>query len=279
MSTRIALRQLADLSSSQWGMFTTAQAAAQDVSRLDLARLAGSGDIIRLANGVYRNAGSPSDEYEDLRVAWLSTDPRRLAEVRLGDQLPSVVASGASAAWLHHIGDLPADRHEFTVPTRRQSQRPEIRYRMRQLHEAEVTVVHGLPATTPERTIADLVDARTDLTLVADILSEAILKETFNLDRLAEALAPLAARNGFDQDDGKALRRHLLELAEMDLPSLAHQIASERDLSEAILQVVTASPAPNQAAARFDSRIVRLSRAAVASAQRSTDRKNGEGHE
>ena len=142
-----------------------------------------------------------------------------------------------------------------------------------------MTVVHGLPATTPERTIADLVDARTDLTLVADILSEAILKETFNLDRLAEALAPLAARNGFDQDDGKALRRHLLELAEMDLPSLAHQIASERDLSEAILQVVTASPAPNQAAARFDSRIVRLSRAAVASAQRSTDRKNGEGHE
>lgn len=231
MNARDALRELAGLSVSQWGMATTAQATARGLSRVDLARLAGSGDLIRLAHGVYRDAGAPSDEYEDLRAAWLSTDPTRLAEARLDDGAAGVVVSGASAAWLHQIGELGADRHEFTAPVRRQSQRPEILYRQRQLDPAEVTIVGGLPVTTPERTIADLVEARTDLSLVADALGDAARTSHLDLERLAELLAPLAARNGFRKDDGDALLARLMELAGLDAAATAKRIATDNELA------------------------------------------------
>jgi hypothetical protein len=66
---------------------------------------------VRLAHGIYRDAGAPSDEFEDLRAAWLSTEPGKLAEQRLSAPASGVVVAGASAARLHQIGDLPADRH------------------------------------------------------------------------------------------------------------------------------------------------------------------------
>ena len=231
MNARDALRELAELSASQWGMVTAAQAAARGLSRLDLARLAGAGDLVRLAHGIYRDAGAPSDEYEDLRAAWLSTDPGRLAEARLGDQAAGVVVSGASAAWLHEIGELRADRHEFAAPVRRQSQRAEIRYRQRQLDSADVTIVNGLPATTPERTLADLVEMRTDLSLVADALGDAARMRQLDLNRLAELLAPLAARTGFRKDDGEALLARLMEFAGLDAAATAKRIAADDELA------------------------------------------------
>lgn len=230
MKSRNALRELATLSASQWGMITTAQAGARGVSRLDLARLAGSGDLVRLAHGVYRDAGAPADEYEDLRAAWLSTDPARSAEARLRDEPASVVVTGASAAWLHRAGELLADRHEFTTPVRRQSQRAEIRYRQRQLGPVDVTIVSGLPVTTLERTVADLVGSRTDLSLVADVLSDAARMSRLDLDRLAALLAPLSARNGLRRGDGEALLGRLVEIAGLDLASLAREIASSPQL-------------------------------------------------
>lgn len=211
-------------------MITTAQAGARGVSRLDLARLAGSGDLVRLAHGVYRDAGAPADEYEDLRAAWLSTDPARSAEARLRDEPASVVVTGASAAWLHRAGELLADRHEFTTPVRRQSQRAEIRYRQRQLGPVDVTIVSGLPVTTLERTVADLVGSRTDLSLVADVLSDAARMSRLDLDRLAALLAPLSARNGLRRGDGEALLGRLVEIAGLDLASLAREIASSPQL-------------------------------------------------
>ena len=231
MNARDALRELAELSVSQWGMVTTAQATARGPSRVDLARLARSGDLVRLAHGVYRDAGAPSDEYEDLRAAWLSTDPTRLAEARLGDAAAGVVVSGASAAWLHQIGELGADRHEFTAPVRRQSQRTEILYRQRRLDPAEVTIVGGLPVTTLERTIADLVEARTDLSLVADALSDAARTSRLDLERLAGLLAPLASRNGFREGDGKTLLARLMKLAGLDAAATAKRIAADDELA------------------------------------------------
>lgn len=225
-----ALRVLAELSASQWGMVTTAQAVARGVTRLDLSRLAEDSQLVRLAHGVYRDAGAPADEFESLRAVWLSTDPSSLAEERLSDLIGGVVVSGASAASLHRVGDLPADRHEFSAPVRRQSQRPEIRYRQRRLDPGDVTIVNGLPVTTIEQTVADLVEARIDLSLVADALRDATRNRRLDLGRLEELLSPLAARHGFRKGDGQALLDRLMAIAGLDASSLAKEIASSETL-------------------------------------------------
>lgn len=204
------------------------------MTRLDLSRLVEAGQLVRLSHGVYRDAGAPGDEFEDLRAAWLSTEPARPADERLADGAGGVVIAGASAARLHGVGDLPADLHEFAVAVRRQSQRPEIRYRRPHLDPHDVTITRGLPVTTLERTLADLVEARVDLSLVADVLRDASRKRRLEMGRLAELLAPLAARNGFVKGDGHALLHRLLEIAGLHAVSLARQLASSSDLGRLV---------------------------------------------
>ena len=225
------MRLLEELSASQWGMVTTAQAVAHGVPRLDLSRLCQSGHLERLAHGVYRDAGAPSEEFESLRAAWLAADPSHTAEQRLRDLSGGVVVMGASAASLHGVGDLPADRHEFSAPVRRQTQRREVSYRRRSLEPTDVTLAHALPVTTIERTIADLVEDRTDLSLVADVLRDAAQSRRLDTDRLAELLAPLSARNHLRKDDGHALLRHLAALAGLDTASLVEEISASDALS------------------------------------------------
>ncbi|MFD7075775.1 type IV toxin-antitoxin system AbiEi family antitoxin domain-containing protein [Nocardioides sp. NPDC057577] len=226
MKSNMAALRVATVTSMQWGIVTSAQAKAHGVTRLDLSRLETAGHLVRLTHGVYRNAGTPSDEFEDLRAAWLSTDPGRFATERLDDGPAGVIVSGASAAHLHQLGDIPADRHEFTTEHRRQTQRPDLRYRQRSVASREITIAAGLPVTTVERTLADLVEARTDLSLVADVLRDAVSKTTVDTASLTRLLAPLAARNGLRSGDGEGLLQRLLESAGVDADSLARQIAA-----------------------------------------------------
>ncbi len=225
-----ALRILAELTSYQWGMVTSAQASMRGITRLDLSRLAEAGHLVRLAHGVYMDAGAPGDEFDDLRAAWLSTDPKVLAEERIRDLAGSVVVAGESATRLHRIGDFRASRHDFVSLVRRQSQRREIRYRQRTLDQSDVTLVEGMPAMTIERTIADLVEDLKDLSLVADALRDASGKRLLDLDRLRDLLAPLASRNGFRKGDGRALLDRLLEIAGIDIDSLAQRVAANPSL-------------------------------------------------
>jgi predicted transcriptional regulator of viral defense system len=130
---------------------------------MNLSRLAESGDLVRLAHGVYKDAGAPGGEHDELRAAWLASDPRRLAWDRLKERPGAVVVSGESAASLHGVGNLRGMRSGFTTAQRKQTQRPDVRYRTQVLASDDVTVREGLPVTTLERTIADLVGARTQL--------------------------------------------------------------------------------------------------------------------
>ncbi|MEI2699981.1 MAG: hypothetical protein V9E94_17195 [Microthrixaceae bacterium] len=85
--------------------------------------------------------------------------------------------------------------------------------------------------TTIERTIADLVEDRTDLSLVADVLRDAAQSRRLDTERLAELLAPLAARNHLRKGDGDALLRHLTALAGLDTASLVEEISTSDTLS------------------------------------------------
>lgn len=225
MKSTDALRVLAEVTSCQWGMATSAQASVHGITRLDLSRLAADGQLERLTHGVYKDAGAPAGPHDDLKAAWLSTDPKRMGEARIKDLATGVVVAGESAADLHGIGNLRAPRHEFVSPVRRQSQRSAIRYRQRMLDSRDVTLVDGLPVMTMERTIADLIEEVGDLSLVADALRDASSKRMLDLQRLREILTPLAARAGFKKDDGDALMNRLMEKAGIDIDSLTRLIA------------------------------------------------------
>lgn len=226
MKSKDALRVLAEVTAHQWGMVTSAQASMHGITRLDLSRLAADGQLERLAHGVYKDAGAPASPHDDLKAAWLSTDPKTMGEARIKDLATGVVVAGESAANLHGIGDFRALRHEFVSPARRQSQRSAVRYRQRTLDSGDVTLVDGLPVLTMERTIADLVEEVGDLSLVGHALRDASSKRMLGLQRLRELLAPLAARRGFKKDDGDALLNRLMEIAGIDIDSLTRLIAS-----------------------------------------------------
>ena len=222
-----ALRELTDITANQWGMVTTAQASALGITRLTLSRLAEAGQLERLAHGVYKDAGAPDNEFDGLRAAWLGTEPKRLAEDRISDAAGGVVVASTSAASLNGVGDSWTGRHEFVAPTRRQSQQEGIRFRQRKLTDRDVTIIHGLPAMRIERTLADLLEDLGDQSLVADALGATMKKYSIDVDLLSELLSPLAKRSGFEKNDGAALLDRLVEIAGLDLGSVARRIAAE----------------------------------------------------
>lgn len=244
MESRAALRELAEVTSSQWGLVTSAQASARGVGYMTLSRLADSGDLLRLSQGVYKDAGAPADEHLDLRSAWLASEPARLAWERLSDIPATAVVSGESASRLHGIGEFRAIRNEFTTPRRKQTQRADTHYRTRTLTRDDVTLREGLPVTTVERTIADLVEDRQDLSLVGHALRDAARTSRLDADRLTELLSPLAERNGHRKGDGGALLDELREIAAIDTESVAKQIAAIPPLGASVAaNVLTALPA------------------------------------
>jgi hypothetical protein len=70
--------------------------------------------------------------------------------------------SHRSAAALYGIGDLPGDRHEFTLPGRKQSRRPDVRLHKGRLDPGEWIALRGLPVTRPSRVAADQLAERPD---------------------------------------------------------------------------------------------------------------------
>jgi predicted transcriptional regulator of viral defense system len=222
------VRAVADLAAAQWGLLTSAQAAHRGVTRLQLSRLAAAGLLDRVAHGVYRLRGAGEDMHSDLRAAWLSLDPTRTAEQRLAEPARDVVVSHASAAALHGLGDINADQHELTAPVRRQTQRGGLRLHRGRLDRDDVTIVAGLPVTTPARTVVDLLADKHDTDHVATVLAEAVRAGTVDLDTLPARLAPYAARYGHRAGDGEALLAALLERVGLDDATLREQIlASE----------------------------------------------------
>lgn len=215
-------------------MVADAQAGARGITRLMLARLTESGHLERLLHGVYRDVGAPSDQFDDLRAAWLSTDPKPLAEERLADLTSGVVVASTSAAQLHGVGDLWADKNEFVAATRRQSQRSDIRYRQRRLESRDVTLIRGLPVMVLERTLADLLEEVGDLSLVGNALAAALKLRHVDLEWLRELLGPLAVRNGFKSHDGHAVLEHLLASAERDFESVVRQISRDAAMSSRV---------------------------------------------
>ncbi|MFF2053438.1 type IV toxin-antitoxin system AbiEi family antitoxin domain-containing protein [Leifsonia sp. NPDC058194] len=245
MKTSEAMLAVSEIAASQWGMLTARQAADVGLERIDLSRLAQAGQVVRLNQGVYRDAGAPADELEELRAAWLSMDPSRTAGARLRDG--SVVVSGASAAVVHGIGDLRAGVHEFSIAKRKQSQRPDVRIRKRELPASSVTIVRGLPVTTVGQTLADLVNDSTDLTLVAQAFRDAVTRG-LSVAGMGDLITAAAARrNG--AIDGAAVVERVAQLAGLDDKSVVEAVLRTPAGTQAMAEQISRLRLPNSSEA------------------------------
>ncbi|WP_405148969.1 type IV toxin-antitoxin system AbiEi family antitoxin domain-containing protein [Nocardia salmonicida] len=221
MSSGADLRaRLAKLAESQWGLLTTAQAATIDIDTKQLQRLVDHAMLIRLRHGVYRLVGVPESPVEPIRAEWLALEPARTVGDRLGDDVPIGVVSHRSAADLHGLGDLAADYLEFTVPTRRGSRNPDVRFHRALLTADEWSLVGGLPVTTATRTIGDLAAARTDGGHLASVVRDALMQGTSS-DEIVKELRPYAHRYGAPVNNGSALINYFITQAGVPESSLA----------------------------------------------------------
>lgn len=204
------IARLGTIAEDQWGLLTRQQAQlGAAVGRATLERLTANSQLERVDHGVYRLTGAPIPDHMELRAAWLRLAPNVPRWQRTLDQ---GVVSHRSAAAMYGVGDLPADRHEFTVPHRRQSRRSDVRFHVRPRGPGPWIELRGLPVTRPSRIASDLLQDNEDPEAVAHIVAQSIREVYDYPGTFAEALAPHAARFGLRRGDGLALLQWLLGL-------------------------------------------------------------------
>lgn len=204
------MRRIADLTQDQWGLVTRRQLEDAGFAPTTIERLTAPGGVLeRVSWGVYQLAGTPVPDHRDLRGAWLQLAPRLLAWERAPGQ---GVVSHRSAAALYGLGHLTADQHEFTVPTRRQTRRPDVKIHVRALQDGEWASQGGLLVTRPPKTASDLLRSREDPEAVAQVTADALRHGYASPGEFAAALASSAAAHGFRRSDGVGLLQWLLDL-------------------------------------------------------------------
>jgi hypothetical protein len=172
---------------------------------------------------VYAATAAP-DEHRDKRVAWLVLAPASTAEERLADPAATGVVSHTSAAALHRLGDLLDDVPEVTVAQRKQTRRPMHVHHL-PFASRDSTLVAGLPVTTAERTVADLIRDGHDLDHIARLTGDGLTRGVIDLTDLARQLEPVAHRIG--TNDGRAAAARLVEIAGLDMASLLRSPAGQ----------------------------------------------------
>jgi hypothetical protein len=204
------LLRLTELAQDQWGLVTRRQIEDAGIGPTTIDRLTRPGaELERVAHGVYQLAGTPIPDHCALRAAWLQLAPKVPAWNRTADQ---GVVSHRSAAAVYGLGNLPADRHEFTVPKRRQTRRPDVRIHVRSLSDGEWLNLGGLLMTRPSRIASDLLWDHEDPEAVAHIVAESIRGLNEYPGTFADSLAPHAGRFGLRKGDGLGLLRWLIGL-------------------------------------------------------------------
>jgi hypothetical protein len=187
-----AVRALEEFAAAQHGFVTRAQAVRVGVDDVLLLRLVIDGYLDRWEHGVYRFRGTPDLRWADVWVAWLRLDPEHDAVQRA--RHPNEVTRGPTAAWVYAIGNLQPEPYEFWTAVRRRIRRRDVRLRTGRPPDQDIAVVEGLPLTTPERTVADMVSDGYDLGHVADAIRDAMQRRLLDRAGLVERLGAVIAR-------------------------------------------------------------------------------------
>ena len=210
MKTSKNIHSLQSLSASQWGMFSSAQAQDTCVGRTQISRMLSDGRLEKSAPSIYRFTSGEETPFAEIKAYWLAAFPKETAFSRIQKTHPDAVVAGRTAAYMHQMGDMYATPYTFIVEKRKQTRNQLINYRTWQVEDCDIEVIEGLPVTKVERTIADLIRLKEEQSLVDDVIKDAIRAMTIDSHRLAELLAPLAARNGYERDDGRSFAEALI---------------------------------------------------------------------
>lgn len=180
MSDSIDHDRLYRIAEAQAGYFTTQQAAAVGMDRSTLTRHARPGGrYVRARRGLYRFRHFPSNSHEYAVAAWLA----------VGD--PQAVISHESALELYELSDVIPNAVHITLPRSHRGQRARAGVRLHTLTHpptrTEVRSLHGIPVTTPERTIVDALAAGTQPEQIEQAIRQAIERGLTTPRRLRRA--------------------------------------------------------------------------------------------
>ncbi|MGA5124590.1 type IV toxin-antitoxin system AbiEi family antitoxin domain-containing protein [Streptomyces pseudogriseolus] len=205
------LAVLSGVAADQWGLVTAAQAKTHGLSAVQLKRLTEAGLLENVGRGVYALSAAGLPHHLEIKVAWLRLQPTVPAWERPIGGPDSGVVSHASACQLHSLGDIPAPDVEISVPRRRTTTEPFVRLRTADLPAADITMVDGLPVTTPARTIVDLLHAKADGGHVGGVIADAERRDLVDINELAQAVQPYARKYGLRRAaTGYELIEHLV---------------------------------------------------------------------
>lgn len=153
LSDKPALDRLFELAEDQAGYFTAKQASQAGISRALLSHHAREGGpVMRVQRGLYRLRNFPASAREDVVAQWL----------KVGQPVDGVI-SHESAAELHDLTDTIPRALHMTVPRRYRGWQapPGVRFHLTtsDVPAKEREQLNGVPATSVERTIVDLLAA------------------------------------------------------------------------------------------------------------------------
>lgn len=187
MSDTIDHDGLYRLAESQAGYFTAGQALAAGMDRSTLGYHARPGGRYeRVRRGLFRLRYFPSSPHEHIVAAWLSLR-----------ETPAVV-SHESALELYGLSDVIPSAVHISLPRAKRGQRPRAGVRFHTLERApgpsEIRPLMGMPVTSPERTIADSLQAGTQPEQIELALHQALDRGLTTPKRMQAALAGRPAR-------------------------------------------------------------------------------------
>jgi predicted transcriptional regulator of viral defense system len=172
---------------AQTGYFTAQQAVNAGMDRSTLRHHARPGGRYeRVHRGLYRLRHFPSSPYEHVVAAWL---PLRDA---------GAVVSHESALELHDLSDVIPDAVHLSLPRAERGQRRRVGVRLHTLNQpptkTEIRDLAGLPVTSPERTIVDVLETGAQPEQIEMAIRQALERGLTTPRRLRAAASPRSAR-------------------------------------------------------------------------------------
>jgi predicted transcriptional regulator of viral defense system len=188
-----AERRLSAVAQAQQGFFTTKQAINAGFAEKTHAYHVRAGNWMREYRGIYRLADYPTGDRPDLMLWYLWSQNRK--------EVPEGTYSHETALSLHELSDVMPSKLQMSVPKhfRRNSRIPEILELHREdLTGEDVQEMHGVRATRPLRTIADVArTGRMDRSQLREAVEEALRRGLFTrkqIDALSDADVRISLR-------------------------------------------------------------------------------------
>ena len=185
---------LYQIAEGQLGYFTAAQARAAGLIPVRILQMVGSGDVERTSRGVYRLTRFPVSRWSQYMEAAL------WPQVRRGGVTGAI--SHESALAFYGMSEVSPATVHITLPRAMRIRRAVPRYltiHRAELAPSEVTVMEGVPVTTPERAVRDADAAHVGTAIVRQAILDGrrtgrltpAQADRLALDLIGESLLPL----------------------------------------------------------------------------------------